>query len=105
MFFLLGLTFVKNISMSIFYNVFNAYQVLINTFKDNVLKIKNENKILVDDINIQLIEHLGDEPCRSCTDFHTFSRMRRQEFSQNQVLIVQFFVLYSIMSLTNLFSF
>lgn len=74
--------------MSIFYNVFNAYQGLINTFKDNVLKIKIENKIPVDDINTQLIEHLADEPCRSCTDFQTFSRMRRQEFSQNRVLIL-----------------
>lgn len=71
--------------MSIFYNVFNICQVFINTIKHNVFEIKNEYEKPVDNINIQLTEHSETEPCRSCTDFRTFSRMRRQEYSQNQV--------------------
>lgn len=71
--------------MSIFDSVFNSCQVFINTFKHNILflSIKNE---FVEKNNKQYIQHSKTaEPCRSCTDFRTFSRMRRQEFSQTQV--------------------
>lgn len=73
--------------MSIFCTVFNCYQVFINTFKHNIFKIKNDNEKPVSDVNTQFIEYTQtSEPCRSCTDFRTFSRMRRQEFSQTRVL-------------------
>lgn len=79
--------------MSVFYNVFNTYQVFVNALKHNIFKIKNENDLIAIDSNIstQFMEQSRTaEPCRSCTDFRTFSRMRRQEFSQNQVLLVYF---------------
>lgn len=75
--------------MSVLYNVFNSYQVFINALKHNIFKIKNENEISVDNnIGMQFTEQSRTtENCRSCTDFRTFSRMRHQEFSQNQVLV------------------
>lgn len=73
--------------MSLFYSAYNSYQFFINTFKHNIFKIKNESEKPVSNMNIQFIEHSQTEPCRSCTDFQTFSRMRRQEFSQNQVIV------------------
>lgn len=73
--------------MSVFYNVFNSYQVFINSFKHKIFKINNENEKPVDNNNTQFMEQSQTaEPCRSCTDFRSFSRMRRQEYSQNQVL-------------------
>lgn len=73
--------------MSVFYSAYNSYQFFINTFKHNILKIKNENEKSVDNINVQFIKHSQTEPCRSCTDFQTFNRMRRQEFNQTKVII------------------
>jgi len=85
--------------MSILYNAYNFYQVFINTFKHNIFKIRNENEN-DDSVSTQYIQHSETiEPCRSCTDFRSFSRMRRQEFSQNQVHYSIFFYfkkLYSI---------
>lgn len=91
--------------MSVFYNVFNTYQVFVNTLKHNIFKIKNENEIPVDiNISTQFMEQSQKtEPCRSCTDFRTFSRMRRQEFSQNQVLVCLFSILSHCLSFTDLF--
>jgi hypothetical protein len=81
--------------MSIIYNAYNSYQVFINTFKHNIFKIKNENEKPINDVNTQLIEHTQTaEPCRSCTDFRTFSRIRRQEFSQTQVFNYFIFLLF-----------
>jgi len=72
--------------MSILYNVHNFYQALVNTIKHNILKIKNEKENNVDSVNIQYNGRSETtEPCRSCTDFRSFSYMRRQEFNQNQV--------------------
>lgn len=73
--------------MSIFYSVFNSCQVFINTFKHNILFLSIQNEKSVENNNKQFIEHSQTaEPCRSCTDFRSFSRMRRQEFSQTQVI-------------------
>lgn len=81
--------------MSILYNVYNSYQVFINTFKHNIFKIKNENEKPVNDNNPQLIVHTQTaEPCRSCTDFRSFSRMRRQEFSQTPVIYYSIIFLF-----------
>lgn len=78
--------------MSIIYNAYNSYQVFINTLKHNIFKIKNENEKPINDVNTHFIEHTKTaEPCRSCTDFQTFSRMRRQEFSQTRVLTISLF--------------
>lgn len=64
------------------YNAYNIYQIFINTFIPTMFKTRSENE-QVGTINRQFIEHSqASEPCRSCTDFQTFSRMRRQEFSQ-----------------------
>jgi len=72
--------------MSILCSAYNIYQIFISTFKHNILKIRNENETHVVRNNIQYMEHSqATEPCRSCTDFQTFSRMKRQEFSQTQV--------------------
>lgn len=77
--------------MSIFNNIFNSYQVFINTLKYNVFRVKNE---LLNDNNTDTQNFIAysqaAEPCRSCTDFRTFSRLRRQEFSQTQVIVLLF---------------
>lgn len=75
--------------MQIFYNIYTYYQMFINTFKHNLLSIRNDNEKPVSNINTQIIHHSQtNEPCRSCTDFKTFSRLRRQEFSQIQVVFL-----------------
>ncbi|XP_050054193.1 FAD-linked sulfhydryl oxidase ALR-like [Aphis gossypii] len=71
--------------MSIFYNIYNSYLVLVNSFQRGVFKLNDVKEKPVDN-TYNIIQHSqADEPCRSCTDFRTFSRMRRQEFSQSQV--------------------
>lgn len=73
--------------MPIFYNIYTSYQIFINRFIQNLFSIKNDNEKSVSNISTQIIQHSQtNEPCRSCTDFKTFSRIRRQEFSQIQVL-------------------
>lgn len=74
--------------MPIFYDIYTFYQMFINTFKHNLLSMKNDNEKRVSNISTQIIQHSQtNEPCRSCTDFKTFSRLRRQEFSQIQVIL------------------
>jgi len=68
--------------MSIF-NIYNSFLVFINSHQRSFFKISNVNEKPVD--NIDTHNSQADVPCRSCTDFRTFSRMRRQEFSQSQV--------------------
>jgi len=70
--------------MLIFNNIYNSLLVFINSHQRSPLKINNVNEKPVDNINVQHSQ--ADVPCRSCTDFRTFSRMRRQEFSQSQVI-------------------
>jgi len=74
--------------MSIFYNIYNSYLVFVNSFQPSVLKLNDVKEKPVDNTYIQ--HSRADEPCRSCTDFRTFSRMRRQEFSQSQVILFFF---------------
>ncbi|XP_060880214.1 FAD-linked sulfhydryl oxidase ALR-like [Metopolophium dirhodum] len=69
--------------MLIFNNIYNSFLVFINSHQRSPLKINNVNEKPVDNNNAQHSQ--ADVPCRSCTDFRTFSRMRRQEFSQSQV--------------------
>lgn len=71
--------------MSIF-NIYNSFLVFINSHQLSFLKINNIIEKPVD--NIHTHHSQADVPCRSCTDFQTFSRMRRQEFSQSQVIHV-----------------
>lgn len=77
-----------------FYTVYNSYKICINTFKVNLFKILNTNEKPVIYSNTQLIESSQAEPCRSCTDFRTFNRMRRQEYSQTKVNIFFFIIEY-----------
>jgi len=72
------------IKMLIFYNIYNSFLVFVNSHQRSLLKINSVNEKPIDNINTQHSQ--ADEPCRSCTDFRTFSRMRRQEFSQSQVI-------------------
>lgn len=69
--------------MSIFYNIYNSYLVFVNSHQRSHFKINSVNDKMVDSIETQHSQ--AEIPCRSCTDFRTFSRMRRQEFNQNQV--------------------
>uniref|UniRef100_A0A2S2NE22 Sulfhydryl oxidase n=1 Tax=Schizaphis graminum TaxID=13262 RepID=A0A2S2NE22_SCHGA len=70
--------------MSIFYNIFyNSYLVFVNSHQRSLFTLNNVKEKPLDNIYTQ--QSQANEPCRSCTDFRTFSRMRRQEFSQNQV--------------------
>lgn len=70
-----------------FYTIYNSYQIFINTFTVNLFKVQNSNEKPVNYSNPQLIEKSQIEPCRSCTDFQTFNRMRHQEYTQTQVKI------------------
>lgn len=83
----LWLTFVFNYSctMSLFLNVFNSYQDFVSSFKHSVFKIEPVNEKSVNNGGTPFVQRSQTEPCRSCTDFRSFSRMRRQEFSQIQV--------------------
>lgn len=73
--------------MSIFNNIYNSFLVFINSHQHSPLKFNNFNEKPVDNILSNNAQHSqADVPCRSCTDFRTFSRMRRQEFSQSQVI-------------------